>query len=424
MSKISAPAIIQMRQELMADSKLTFNYLTLVLTSCLIATLGLLSNSGAVIIGAMLVAPLMLPLRGLAFGALEGDPDLFRRSFTALATATGLALILSIILGRLTGFQDFGTEVLARTKPTLIDLAIAVVAGGLSGFSKVRPQGISDAIAGTAIAVALMPPLCATGLTLSQGIWSQSYGTFLLYFTNLLGITVACMLVFILAGYAQVSKALGWALLLTGGLIMPLGLSFLELVSQAKVEHNLKRNFTDKTFTGRRVELLNTNIIWTTDPPQVYLRVRADKSVTPKQVRLVQEFLIRKMNRNFELIFMVDAVEQVKADLVPVYLNKPPKQTAKVQPKISPSASFDTLRHRSGQAAQDKSLRVKKRLLKQTPQFQAKRRDLTRQQSERDCLKFWHSEPLQKFASKKSFRFLSSGSNCTKIQSPKPNKNP
>ncbi|WP_413162822.1 DUF389 domain-containing protein [Capilliphycus salinus ALCB114379] len=340
MMKISAPAIIQMRQDLMADSELNFNFMVLVVTSCLIATFGLLSNSAAVIIGAMLVAPLMLPLRGLAFGALEGDPELFRRSFTSLVAATLVALSLSMLLGRLTGFQLFGTEVIARTQPTLIDLGVAIVAGGLSGFSKVR-QGISDAVAGTAIAVALMPPLCAVGLTLSQGLWSQSYGAFLLYFTNLLGITLACMIVFIMAGYTRVNIALGWAILLTGLLFFPLGLSLIRLIIQGQVEYNLTRIFTRNTLTGQRVELLDTDMIWTRQPVSVYLKVRSKDPITPKQVRLVQEFLEERMGRNFELIVLLDSITEVKAEQLPTELPELDKKSMSKKKINSPIQPID-----------------------------------------------------------------------------------
>lgn len=86
-------------------------------------------------------------------------------------------------------------EVLARSEPTLLDLGIAIAAGGISGYAKVEPK-VSSSLAGTAIAVALMPPVCVIGLGLSQADWSLSLGATLLYLTNLLGITLSCMLVF------------------------------------------------------------------------------------------------------------------------------------------------------------------------------------------------------------------------------------
>jgi uncharacterized hydrophobic protein (TIGR00271 family) len=286
----------------------------LTITACLIATFGLLSNSTAVIIGAMIVAPLMMPLRGLAFGALEGDPELFRRSIISLGVATIVALLLAILIGRLVGFPDFGSEVLARTEPTLLDLGIAVVAGGLSGFAKVRPK-VSDALAGTAIAVALMPPLCVVGLSLSQGLWQYGWGAFLLYITNLLGITVACMLVYVLAGYTRPNQVLGGAIALTGILVIPLGLSLFQLLRQSQLEYTLKVILLSQTITvGQQVELVKTQINWSTKIPTVSLRVRAKEPVTPKQVRLVQQFVSQQLKQPFKLVFEVAPVQNVVAD--------------------------------------------------------------------------------------------------------------
>jgi uncharacterized hydrophobic protein (TIGR00271 family) len=159
----------ELHQELSIDASWTINYVVLTISSCLIATFGLISNSTAVIIGAMIIAPLMLPLRGLAFGALEGDLILFCKALGAIAGATILALVLSWLTGRIAGIPEYGSEVLSRTQPNLVDLGIAAVAGGISSFAKIRER-LSDALAGVAIAVALMPPLCVVGLSLSQGI--------------------------------------------------------------------------------------------------------------------------------------------------------------------------------------------------------------------------------------------------------------
>jgi len=110
----------KLHQDLLDDSSLNLNFLVLVVTSCVIATLGLLTNSAAVIIGAMIVAPLMNPLRGLALGALQVDRTLLRQSLITLTVGTALAIVTSAVIGRL--FQipalAFGSEILARTQPT------------------------------------------------------------------------------------------------------------------------------------------------------------------------------------------------------------------------------------------------------------------------------------------------------------------
>ncbi|CAD5967640.1 putative protein MJ1221 [Planktothrix tepida] len=313
LKKVSGDTLVQMRQDLMAESRPSFNYMILVITACLIATFGLLSNSTAVIIGAMLVAPIMLPLRGLAFGILENDQELSRCGIISIVVGTIVALILSITLGKIVGIEDFGSEVLARTEPNLIDLGIAVVAGGLSGFTKVE-KGISDAVAGTAIAVALMPPLCVIGLTLSQGFYDLSYGATLLYLTNLIGIALACMIVFVLAGYSQLKREFVITLIVASVLAIPLGISFLKFVTQLRLQTDLRNIFQEKTLTGQRVDLQDTHINWKQNPPTAYLKVRSTEPVTPRQVRLVQDFINQKMRQNFTLVFLVEDVEQVEAE--------------------------------------------------------------------------------------------------------------
>jgi len=307
------------------ESTLDINYLVLILGSCIIATFGLLSNSAAVIIGAMIVAPLMLPIRGLAFGAVEGNVIIFRKGLVALAVGTVLAIFLACFLGALVQIPDFGSEVLARSKPTLLDLGIAIAAGGISGYAKVQPK-VSATLAGTAIAVALMPPICVIGLGLSQANWSLSLGASLLYLTNLLGITLSCMLTFLMAGYTplhRARKAIFWALALTAILVIPLGVSFAELIEQAQLEASLKRALLNRTITFQRVELIATDTNWLTKPPEVRLIVRSSEALTPKQVQLLEAFVEKEMGQPFTLIFQVSQVEEVRRSTLNKSRSKP-----------------------------------------------------------------------------------------------------
>ena len=302
------------KAELQEESSLDVAYLVLILGSCSIATLGLLSNSAAVIIGAMIIAPLMLPIRGLAFAALEGEVTLFRRALISLILGTALSISISWGLGYLTGIPTFGSEVLSRSKPNLLDLGIAVAAGAISGYAKIQPK-ISGTLAGTAIAVALMPPICVVGLGLSQSKWALSWGATLLYFTNLLGITLSCMVVFFLVGYAtypRAKPALLWGAFLSFTLLIPLGLNFIELVRQAQLERSLKRALLTSTITFQRVALVQVRTNWLANPPEVNLTVRTQEPITPRQVGLLEDFVNREMGEPFTLIFDVSRVEEVR----------------------------------------------------------------------------------------------------------------
>jgi uncharacterized hydrophobic protein (TIGR00271 family) len=313
--QMDSPRLNQVRSQLLDESKLDMPYLILIISSCMIATFGLLSNSTAVIIGAMLVAPLMLPIRGLAFGALVGDSFLFRTGTVSVVVGTILAVILSCLMGWLTGITNYGSEILARTQPDLLDLGIAVAAGAIGGYSKIQSK-VSDTFAGTAIAVALMPPVCVVGLGLSQGNWILSRGATLLYLTNLLGIALACMMVFLSAGYAplrQAGKPLLAAIILTSLLLIPLGLSFSRLVQNARIQRSIRDALTNGTVTFQRLELTDLRVNWLEKTPQVLLSVNAQEPVTEKQVKLLESFLEREIGQQFTLIFTINRVEEVRA---------------------------------------------------------------------------------------------------------------
>ncbi|WP_071190877.1 DUF389 domain-containing protein [Trichormus sp. NMC-1] len=315
--KVEPSQLKQLVYELLEESTPDATYLVLIIGSCAIATFGLLTNSTAVIIGAMIIAPLMLPIRGLAFGALIGNINLFRQGVIAVLLGTLLALLISYSIAALVNLPSFGSEVLSRSKPNLLDLGIAVAAGGISGYAKVNTK-ISASLAGTAIAVALMPPICVIGLGLAKSDWSLSLGATLLYLTNLLGISLACMLTFLFTGYSplhRAQKALLWALALTGILLIPLTVGFTQLIRQAQLENNLQKALLNRTITFQRLELLKTDTNWLNNPPQVRLSVRAQSPVTSKQVSLLEAFLEKEMGQAFTLIFEVSEVKEIRREI-------------------------------------------------------------------------------------------------------------
>lgn len=316
---LEAIPIMRLRESLLQDSQLNLNYLVLIVSSCLIATFGLLLNSTAVIIGAMIIAPLMMPLRGFSFATLEGDLVLLRSSFFSIAVGTLMGITCSWLVGTVIGLREFGEQVLARTQPNLIDLLIAVVAGGISGYSKIRPS-LGDAIPGTAIAVALMPPLCVVGLTLSQGEWDLSRGAFLLYITNLIGINLACLLVYLLSGYArsnELGRSLSWvvSLMLIVLLALPLGVSFWRLIQQAQVNESVRKILVDRTlFDGQDIEVIDSeNIDWNASPPSVKVILRATKTITPEKVSSVERSIENELGRKFKLVFDVTPSQRVES---------------------------------------------------------------------------------------------------------------
>ncbi|GAB4283109.1 MAG: DUF389 domain-containing protein [Oscillatoriaceae cyanobacterium] len=337
MAKVTQEDIKLLRQNLMEDAELDLNYIVLAVSSAAIATMGLINNSPAAIIGAMIVAPLMLGIRGVAMGALEGDLELFRKSFTTVVAGSILGISLAWLIGRVVNLpaSEFGSEIQSRIQPNLVDLGVAIAAGAISGFAKIRPK-VSDTLAGTAIAVALMPPLCVVGLSLSQAYWGGAGGAFLLFFTNFLGIALACMIIFIWGGYVENHnpQALGWTLVLTGAIVFPLFFRFWNLLQEAQIRSTLKETLVKETITvGQQVERLDRiEIDWTKKPPEVRLNVRSTVAITPKQVQSVEEYLYKRIGRQFTLVFEVSQVREVRATTASQ--GEPPVPSPRVLPRL------------------------------------------------------------------------------------------
>ena len=311
--RVSPQELKHLSDSLLDEATPGNRFKVLTMGACIIATLGLLSNSTAVIIGAMLIAPLMLPIRGLSFGILEADQKLIRTSLRAIAIGTVGAIVVSMLLGMAVNLSDYGSEVWGRTRPTLLDLGIAITAGALAGFAKIETK-LSSSLAGTAIAVALMPPLCVVGLWLAKLQFQIAWGALLLYLTNLLGITLACMLAFLWAGYSPVDRArrpVSLTLALTSLLLVPLGITSYQLIRQDRLESNLERALVDKTITFQRLRLVSLETDWFSDPPVVNLTVYANAPVTPVQVDLLEKFVAQEMGRPFRLIFEVGQLDEV-----------------------------------------------------------------------------------------------------------------
>jgi len=149
----------------------------------LVASVGLNVNSTAVIIGAMLISPLMGPIVGVGYGLAVHDMRLIRRALRNLLIFASISLITSTLYFTVSPLRVMGSELMARTSPTLWDVLIAFF-GGSAGILALTRRSISNVIPGVAIATALMPPLCTVGFSLARGDWVHLGGAFYLFTIN------------------------------------------------------------------------------------------------------------------------------------------------------------------------------------------------------------------------------------------------
>ncbi len=200
--QLDRPARQELAEALENGSRLSFDFVALITASTILASFGLVMNSAAVIIGAMLIAPLMTPILGSGLALVYANFRLFRRACVSIAVAMGLALLASFLFGlvaRLTLDAHTSSEMAARSSPMLLDFFIALVGGGAAAYAHTR-KNLSSALAGAAIAAALVPPLATSGLQMAfllmpgnPGVmtgWPVA-GPLLLFVVNALTIMVA-----------------------------------------------------------------------------------------------------------------------------------------------------------------------------------------------------------------------------------------
>ncbi len=166
----------------------------LLFCSAVLASIGLDTNSSAVIIGAMLISPLMSPILGVGLSLGIHDETLLIRSLRELGAAVFLSLLASVLFFLISPFDSPTAEIQSRTFPTLLDVLVALF-GGIAGIVSASRSGLSNAIPGVAIATALMPPLCTAGYGLATMQWYYFAGAFYLFFINAVFISLATYLI-------------------------------------------------------------------------------------------------------------------------------------------------------------------------------------------------------------------------------------
>ena len=188
------------------SAKFSYIFLVLMVLSTLLATTGLFANSAPVVIGAMILAPLMSPIISLSMGVIRAEKMLLAQSSKTLLIGIGMALLASSLYSFIIPLDQITPEMQSRINPTFLDLMVAVFAGMAGAYASAKEE-VAKSLAGVAIAVALVPPLSVTGIGIGIGNLDVIYGSFLLFTTNIVGITLSAAITFIVLGYAPVQRA-------------------------------------------------------------------------------------------------------------------------------------------------------------------------------------------------------------------------
>ena len=182
-----------------SNSKFDFDFLALMSLATLIAALGLARNSGAVVIGAMLVAPLMTPLVAIGLALVQANEKLLKSALKSVLLGFAVALMIGVVTGACIKLAApnyaISQQMLARDLPNFIDLIVALASGVAAAYAMGRPHLVS-ALPGVAIAAALVPPIATAGLAVPLGSWQLAGGASLLFFTNVIAIVLGTAITF------------------------------------------------------------------------------------------------------------------------------------------------------------------------------------------------------------------------------------
>ncbi|QCU89129.1 TIGR00341 family protein [Thiomicrorhabdus sediminis] len=219
------------------NSQASQSYWVLMVLSSLLATVGLFANSAPVIIGAMVLAPLMAPIISLSMGVLRQNAELSLASAKTLVLGILLALVFATLLTLVTPLHMINSEISARLTPTILDLAVAIIAGTAAAYAHSRSE-VMRSLAGVAIAVALVPPLAVSGIGIGWMDWQVFSSAFLLFITNLFGITLAAAMTFLFMGFSPfvlARKGVLISLLVVSLVSIPLYVAFQKMVVKESI---------------------------------------------------------------------------------------------------------------------------------------------------------------------------------------------
>ena len=296
------------RQNIHENAALTFPYLMMNTLAAVVACYGLLENSVAVIIGAMIIALLLGPITGIALALVDGDESLLRKALLAEAGGVALVLTLGFLIGKLHADMTLGSEIMGRTSPNLLDLIIALTGGAAGAYATISRK-LSAGLVGVAIATALVPPLCSCGLCLAHGFYRAGGGAFLLFLTNLVAIQSVTSLVFWLCGFHRLThldkktvlRRFAPSTLLLAGLAVFLAHSFELAVMQERLRSTTERLLRQQIDKNGAASLSDLRIETEGKHPVLTAVVRAPWIIQPSSCARLQAEVRRATRQSVDL---------------------------------------------------------------------------------------------------------------------------
>jgi uncharacterized hydrophobic protein (TIGR00271 family) len=320
--KLDRPEQIEVYRDMRRGARPDVDFFVLIILASVIATLGLLQNSAAVIIGAMLVAPLMTPILAISLGIVLGDVHLLRLALESALKGISLAVAVAIGMVFLAPQSQLTTEIMARTHPTLLDLIVALASGAAGAYAIGRKE-VAAALPGVAIAAALVPPLGVVGTGIALGRPQVAGGALLLFVTNLVAISMAGAILFLLLGFRptpeererqrRFRQGLAVSLILLLLISVPLGFFLVQTVRDGQRHQTVSEVLTQETPALEAI-LVDFTIDRDGESFRVEATLYAPQPPDRNTVKRVQDNLSRAIGEPVHLEIVVIPIARVPAD--------------------------------------------------------------------------------------------------------------
>ncbi|HIQ28058.1 MAG TPA: TIGR00341 family protein, partial [Sulfurovum sp.] len=284
------------------ESRLSQNFMVLLILAAMIATFGLFINSSSVIIGAMLLAPLMQPIVSLSMGVLRQDTALEIHGAKTIVIGVAFVLATAAFIALFTPIEQLTSEMESRLSPTILDLFVAVASGAAAAYAKSNEK-ILGSLAGVAIAVALVPPIAVAGIGLGWADWSMFSTAFLLFMTNLVGIVLAAALTFAMMGYSPLHLAkkgiLIW-MLIVAVVSVPLYSSFLKMKEDIRIQKTL----SNITFNvgEHDVKLTHIELVHRAKTDEIRCEVISTGILSRQEKIRLKEVILKSINKEAMIV--------------------------------------------------------------------------------------------------------------------------
>jgi len=284
------------------ESRLSQNFMVLLIFATMIATFGLFINSASVIIGAMLLAPLMQPIVSLSMGVLRQDTSLELNGAKTIAIGVLSVLATAAIIALFTPIERLTTEMSGRLSPTILDLFVAIVSGMAAAYAKSNAK-ILGSLAGVAIAVALVPPIAVAGIGLGWMDWSMFSSAFLLFITNLVGIVFSAAFTFAILGFSPLylaKKGIVTWLMIVALVSVPLYSSFLSMKEDIRIQKilsNVSFNVGEHDVKLTHIELVRREL-----NDEIRCEVISTGILSQEEKKELKEAILKSINKVADVI--------------------------------------------------------------------------------------------------------------------------